>query len=96
MDYWIGGRWLLDYRVSAGSILALSISCLVAVAVNASQFACLGRFQATTFQVHLRAKFCVLAVSKIYINCMLQNTIFIYCIIVHKTGDINCHEESRN
>ncbi len=51
VDHWIGGKWLLDYRLSAGAALALAVSCTVAIGVNMSQFACLGRFQAVTFQV---------------------------------------------
>lgn len=51
VDHWVGGKWLLDYRLSPGATLALVVSCTVAIAVNMSQFACLGRFQAVTFQV---------------------------------------------
>jgi len=52
VDHWVGGKWLLDYRLSLGAFLALAVSCTVSIGVNMSQFACLGRFQAVTFQVN--------------------------------------------
>ena len=51
VDYLVGGSWLLDYRMSTGASIALLVSCSVAIGVNVSQFACLGRFQAVSFQV---------------------------------------------
>jgi len=67
VDRWVsGGRSVLAYAppVALGAagaaargggggawLLCLSLSCVVAVGVNLSQFACLGRFSAVTFQV---------------------------------------------
>lgn len=51
VDYKISGLWLGDYRMTSLSLLAMMVSCMVAVGVNVSQYACLGRFQAATFQV---------------------------------------------
>ena len=51
IDYLVSSNWLLDHRLSGAALLALLVSCTVAVGVNMSQYACLGRFQAATFQV---------------------------------------------
>lgn len=62
VDRWVsGGKSVLAYSPPLGSSsslfgasgawVCLAFSCLVAVGVNLSQFACLGRFSAVTFQV---------------------------------------------
>lgn len=51
LDQAISHRWILDADYSAAVIGMLLFSCTIAVLVNVSQFACLGRFSAATFQV---------------------------------------------
>jgi hypothetical protein len=51
VDYWVSGRDVLSYTWTRGALQQLMLSCGVAVAVNISQFMCLGRFSAVTFQV---------------------------------------------
>ena len=47
---------MFDYAWTSRAALTLLISCTAAVAVNVSQFACLGRFSAVSFQVLGHAK----------------------------------------
>ncbi|GLC37605.1 hypothetical protein PLESTB_001668700 [Pleodorina starrii] len=51
VDKAVTSRWLLQYDVSVPALTCLFWSCAVAVLVNISQFMCLGRFSAITFQV---------------------------------------------
>jgi solute carrier family 35, member E3 len=52
LDARLGGRGsVFDYAWSGGAARLLALSCAAAVAVNVSQFACLGRFSAVSFQV---------------------------------------------
>ncbi len=53
LDWYITGKWVLDYRSSPPSLQMLGLSCTVAIMVNVSQFMCLGRFSAITFQVRI-------------------------------------------
>ncbi len=51
VDKWVSGAWIGGYQWHTVAIYYLVASCVVAVAVNISQFMCLGRFSAVTFQV---------------------------------------------
>jgi len=57
---------VLDYTWSTAAAVALATSCALAVLVNLSQFACLGRFTAVSYQVRcLRVRlFFVMSVSR--------------------------------
>ena len=46
-----GGGSVFDYAWTPGAARLLVLSCVAAVGVNVSQFACLGRFSAVSFQV---------------------------------------------
>lgn len=50
-DKLVAGQWITQFAPTAAVVNLLLLSCLVAIAVNVSQFLCLGRFTATTFQV---------------------------------------------
>ncbi|PNH05272.1 UDP-galactose transporter 2 [Tetrabaena socialis] len=56
VDKLVSGSWVWAYRFSTTATMLLSASCAVAVLVNVSQFMCLGRFSAATFQVMGHAK----------------------------------------
>ena len=43
--------WVMNYETNLPGIAFIALSCLIAVIVNASQFVCLGRFSAVSFQV---------------------------------------------
>eukprot|EP01026_Neomeris_dumetosa_P055514 TRINITY_DN5051_c0_g1_i1.p1 TRINITY_DN5051_c0_g1~~TRINITY_DN5051_c0_g1_i1.p1 ORF type:complete len:368 (-),score=15.43 TRINITY_DN5051_c0_g1_i1:812-1819(-) len=51
IDKLVTTKWIMEYEYSIPAVLCLLTTCAVAVAVNISQFMCLGRFTATTFQV---------------------------------------------
>lgn len=51
VDAAVSGNWIGDYPVTSGAMGVLLLSCAISVAVNLSQFMCLGRFSAVTFQV---------------------------------------------
>lgn len=54
IDKMVSGSWLYNYKTMPGAMPCLMASCLIAVMVNVSQFMCLGRFSALTFQVRGR------------------------------------------
>eukprot|EP00891_Asterochloris_glomerata_P006769 jgi/Astpho2/6769/Aster-07215 len=51
IDRLVSGLWVFNYEVNVPALTILSISCGCAVFVNVSQFMCLGRFSAVSFQV---------------------------------------------
>eukprot|EP00879_Flechtneria_rotunda_P001975 GHRR01002150.1.p1 GENE.GHRR01002150.1~~GHRR01002150.1.p1 ORF type:complete len:375 (+),score=101.36 GHRR01002150.1:344-1468(+) len=51
VDKAVSGTWVGQYPVTTPGLTCLLLSCAVSVAVNISQFMCLGRFSAVTFQV---------------------------------------------
>ena len=50
IDKLVSSTWVYSYSFSAGALVFLVLSCSLAVLVNISQFMCLGRFTAVTFQ----------------------------------------------
>ncbi|GAB4814419.1 hypothetical protein N2152v2_001465 [Parachlorella kessleri] len=56
IDKLVSSTWVFSYSFSAGALVFLMLSCGLAVLVNISQFMCLGRFTAVTFQVLGHAK----------------------------------------
>lgn len=51
IDYYLNDKWLLNYRFSSGAIFFILLSCVLAVFCNISQYLCIGRFSAVSFQV---------------------------------------------
>ncbi|KAE9608731.1 hypothetical protein Lal_00020030 [Lupinus albus] len=51
MDYWLTNKRVDAYNYGLTSILFIIMSCTIAVGTNLSQFICIGRFTAVTFQV---------------------------------------------
>ena len=51
LDRYITGDWVHAYAWSRASAFLAVASCIAAVGVNVSQFACLGRFSAVSYQV---------------------------------------------
>lgn len=51
IDYFITGSKVTEYSWTTAAAIVMLVSCSVAVLVNISQFMCLGRFSAVTFQV---------------------------------------------
>ncbi|KAK8962180.1 UDP-galactose transporter 2 [Platanthera guangdongensis] len=72
MDYCLNGQWILNYHFSTGALLFIVLSCALAVFCNMSQYLCIGRFSATTFQVlgHMKTV-CVLILGWVLFDSAL-------------------------
>ncbi|XP_073046281.1 UDP-rhamnose/UDP-galactose transporter 2-like [Primulina eburnea] len=64
IDYYLSGKLILDYKFTFGAILFMLLSCSLAVFCNISQYLCIGRFSAVSFQVlgHMKT-LCVLTLG---------------------------------
>ena len=51
LDRYVSSSWVFDFSYSFNAVVFLVLSCSMAVFVNISQFMCLGRFSAVSFQV---------------------------------------------
>lgn len=51
VDKEVSGGWAGHYVITMPALSLIVLSCLISVGVNVSQFMCLGRFSAVTFQV---------------------------------------------
>jgi hypothetical protein len=52
----VTSHWVTEWEVSVPGMWCLLLSCAVAVVVNISQYLCLGRFSATSFQVRKQCR----------------------------------------
>ncbi|GFS38171.1 nucleotide-sugar transporter family protein [Actinidia rufa] len=59
IDYYLGGKFIANYKMSSGATLFILLSCSLAVFCNISQYLCIGRFSAVSFQVlgHMKTVF---------------------------------------
>ncbi|XP_044475988.1 UDP-rhamnose/UDP-galactose transporter 2-like isoform X1 [Mangifera indica] len=64
VDYYLNGEFVTNYKMSMGAIFFILLSCALAVFCNVSQYLCIGRFSATSFQVlgHMKTV-CVLTLG---------------------------------
>ncbi|KAJ0024262.1 hypothetical protein Pint_09399 [Pistacia integerrima] len=64
VDYYLNGKFITNYKMSTAAILFILLSCTLAVFCNVSQYLCIGRFSATSFQVlgHMKTV-CVLTLG---------------------------------
>ena len=51
LDRYVSSSWVFDFSYTFNAVVFLVLSCSMAVFVNISQFMCLGRFSAVSFQV---------------------------------------------
>ena len=51
LDRYISHGWVFNYDWNVPALTFLTLSCACAVGVNVSQFMCLGRFSAVSYQV---------------------------------------------
>lgn len=51
IDALVSGTWVGNYPLTTPALWMIVLSCAISVGVNVSQFMCLGRFSAVTFQV---------------------------------------------
>ncbi|GAV63563.1 TPT domain-containing protein [Cephalotus follicularis] len=64
VDYFLSGKLITTYKVSHGAIFFILLSCALAVFCNVSQYLCIGRYSAVSFQVlgHMKT-ICVLTLG---------------------------------
>ncbi|XP_024925657.3 UDP-rhamnose/UDP-galactose transporter 3-like [Ziziphus jujuba] len=64
IDYFLTGKLLANFNLTFGAFLFILLSCSLAVFCNVSQYLCIGRFSATSFQVlgHMKT-LCVLTLG---------------------------------
>ena len=53
LDRYISASWVFNYDWNVPALTFLGLSCACAVGVNVSQFMCLGRFSAVSYQVRI-------------------------------------------
>ncbi|GLT68140.1 hypothetical protein SLA2020_403980 [Shorea laevis] len=51
LDYWLTNKRVDTYNYTTVSVMFITLSCTIAVGTNLSQFICIGRFTAVSFQV---------------------------------------------
>jgi len=74
IDKLVSRTWILDYNITAQGAQCLALSCAVAVLVNISQFMCLGRFSAISFQVNIASSNAILQnINSMYLVCSVQH-----------------------
>ncbi|XP_078430383.1 UDP-rhamnose/UDP-galactose transporter 2-like [Wolffia australiana] len=71
-DLFMSKRSILDYQFSFGAVMFILLSCALAVFCNISQYMCIGRFSATSFQVlgHMKTV-CVLVLGWVLFDSVL-------------------------
>lgn len=64
IDYFLNGKFITNYKITSGAVLFILLSCALAVFCNVSQYLCIGRFSAVSFQVlgHMKTV-CVLTLG---------------------------------
>lgn len=64
VDYYLSGKLITNFKMSSGAIIFILLSCTLAVFCNVSQYLCIGRFSAVSFQVlgHMKT-LCVLTLG---------------------------------
>lgn len=64
IDYYLNGQFIANYKWSSGAFVFILLSCALAVFCNVSQYLCIGRFSAVSFQVlgHMKTV-CVLTLG---------------------------------
>ncbi|XP_008796458.2 UDP-rhamnose/UDP-galactose transporter 1 [Phoenix dactylifera] len=72
IDYYLNGKSIIKYNFSSGAIFFILLSCALAVFCNMSQYLCIGRFSATSFQVlgHMKT-ICVLMLGWLLFDSQL-------------------------
>lgn len=51
LDFWLTSKRVDSYDYSLTSVVVIFVSCVIAIGTNLSQFICIGRFTAVSFQV---------------------------------------------
>ncbi|XP_058226126.1 UDP-rhamnose/UDP-galactose transporter 2 [Rhododendron vialii] len=72
IDYYLTGKSIANYKMSSGATIFIILSCSLAVFCNVSQYLCIGRFSAVSFQVlgHMKTV-CVLTLGWLLFDSQL-------------------------
>ncbi|CAN1811901.1 UDP-rhamnose/UDP-galactose transporter 2 [Linum perenne] len=72
IDYYLNGKFITNYKMTTGATLFILLSCSLAVFCNMSQYLCIGRFSAVSFQVlgHMKTV-CVLTLGWLLFDSQL-------------------------
>jgi solute carrier family 35 protein E3 len=70
IDQSITQQWVLNYGWTRPAVQQLALSCGLAVLVNISQFMCLGRFSAVSFQVRQLGEALCVALVRAFCLCV--------------------------
>ncbi|KAI4374843.1 hypothetical protein MLD38_012790 [Melastoma candidum] len=72
IDYLLNQKSVLDYKMTSSALMFILLSCLLAVFCNMSQYLCIGRFSAVSFQVlgHMKTV-CVLILGWVLFDSAL-------------------------
>ncbi|XP_047937632.1 UDP-rhamnose/UDP-galactose transporter 3-like [Salvia hispanica] len=72
VDFYLSGNLIFDYNFGGGVIMFILLSCSLAVFCNVSQYLCIGRFSAVSFQVlgHMKTV-CVLILGWVLFDSQL-------------------------
>lgn len=72
IDYYLTGKFIANYKMSSGATIFIILSCSLAVFCNVSQYLCIGRFSAVSFQVlgHMKTV-CVLTLGWLLFDSQL-------------------------
>lgn len=72
IDFYLSGQFIAGYKLSSGAFVFILLSCSLAVFCNVSQYLCIGRFSAVSFQVlgHMKTV-CVLTLGWLLFDSQL-------------------------
>ncbi|KAG5542640.1 hypothetical protein RHGRI_022231 [Rhododendron griersonianum] len=72
IDYYLTGKSIANYKMSSAATIFIILSCSLAVFCNVSQYLCIGRFSAVSFQVlgHMKTV-CVLTLGWLLFDSQL-------------------------
>ncbi|KAM7482837.1 hypothetical protein LguiB_007420 [Lonicera macranthoides] len=72
IDYYLSGKFVTNYNFTSGAYFFIFLSCSLAVFCNMSQYLCIGRFSAVSFQVlgHMKTV-CVLVLGWVLFDSAL-------------------------
>ncbi|PIA44088.1 hypothetical protein AQUCO_01700006v1 [Aquilegia coerulea] len=73
IDYYLNGSFIANYKLTTGATVCILISCSLAVFCNVSQYLCIGRFSAVSFQVlgHMKTV-CILTLGWLLFDSALS------------------------
>ncbi|KAK8580151.1 hypothetical protein V6N13_143276 [Hibiscus sabdariffa] len=89
LDYWLTSERVDAYSYNQASVMFIILSCTIAVGTNLSQFICIGRFTAVSFQVlgHMKTIF-VLIMGFIFFGREALNLHVVLGMIIAVAGMI--------